>query len=238
MTLAGPVGPWSPRLHLCVFCVPGSLALGDGSTDRGLALEEFQGPPRSPCPGDVQRGWDRQGSRLTGSSCSFSLCVSRLQLNLSRPIEEQGPLDVIIHKLTDVILEADQNDSQSLELVHRFQVCGRRGQGGGGGAGNGSVPLRPWSCPAGFPVDTALLLPRRGPVVRPFPAGASVFGGEMGPLVPTPVCRLPLEIRFTDQGTIQSDHALASSVHRWPEPQVLCWHRGGNPLATLDEKVP
>uniref|UniRef100_A0A8D0N468 Inositol-tetrakisphosphate 1-kinase n=1 Tax=Sus scrofa TaxID=9823 RepID=A0A8D0N468_PIG len=39
----------------------------------------------------------------------------------SRPIEEQGPLDVIIHKLTDVILEADQNDSQSLELVHRFQ---------------------------------------------------------------------------------------------------------------------
>uniref|UniRef100_A0A8C4KJL4 Inositol-tetrakisphosphate 1-kinase n=1 Tax=Dromaius novaehollandiae TaxID=8790 RepID=A0A8C4KJL4_DRONO len=27
----------------------------------------------------------------------------------------------IIHKLTDVILEADQNDSQSLELVHRFQ---------------------------------------------------------------------------------------------------------------------
>jgi hypothetical protein len=50
------------------------------------------------------------------------LCVSALQLNLNRPIEEQGPLDVIIHKLTDVILEADQNDSQSLELVHRFQV--------------------------------------------------------------------------------------------------------------------
>ncbi|EPY81544.1 inositol 1,3,4-triphosphate 5/6 kinase [Camelus ferus] len=43
-------------------------------------------------------------------------------LNLNRPIEEQGPLDVIIHKLTDVILEADQNDSQSLELVHRFQL--------------------------------------------------------------------------------------------------------------------
>lgn len=50
------------------------------------------------------------------------VCVLTLQLNLSRPIEEQGPLDVIIHKLTDVILEADQNDSQSLELVHRFQV--------------------------------------------------------------------------------------------------------------------
>ncbi|NXN99856.1 ITPK1 kinase, partial [Rhinopomastus cyanomelas] len=44
-----------------------------------------------------------------------------LQLDLTKPIEDQGPLDVIIHKLTDVILEADQNDSQSLELVHRFQ---------------------------------------------------------------------------------------------------------------------
>ncbi|KAM6358446.1 inositol-tetrakisphosphate 1-kinase isoform 3-T3 [Alca torda] len=42
-------------------------------------------------------------------------------LDLTKPIEDQGPLDVIIHKLTDVILEADQNDSQSLELVQRFQ---------------------------------------------------------------------------------------------------------------------
>ena len=60
----------------------------------------------------------------------------------------------------------------------------------------------------------------------------------MGPLVPAPVCHLPLEIRFTNQGTVQSDHALASFVHRWPEPQVLCWHGGGNPLATLAEKDP
>ncbi|XP_015485390.1 inositol-tetrakisphosphate 1-kinase isoform X2 [Parus major] len=47
--------------------------------------------------------------------------VEVVQLDLTKPIEDQGPLDVIIHKLTDVILEADQNDSQSLELVHRFQ---------------------------------------------------------------------------------------------------------------------
>lgn len=58
---------------------------------------------------------------LTFFFFSVSFCLP-WQLNLSRPIEEQGPLDVIIHKLTDVILEADQNDSQSLELVHRFQV--------------------------------------------------------------------------------------------------------------------
>ncbi|XP_067319070.1 inositol-tetrakisphosphate 1-kinase isoform X2 [Anolis sagrei] len=44
-----------------------------------------------------------------------------LKLDLTKPIEDQGPLDVIIHKLTDVIIEADQNDSQALALVHRFQ---------------------------------------------------------------------------------------------------------------------
>ncbi|XP_072285036.1 inositol-tetrakisphosphate 1-kinase [Pyxicephalus adspersus] len=42
-------------------------------------------------------------------------------LNLAKPIEDQGPLDVIIHKLTDVILEADQNDSEAVQLVQRFQ---------------------------------------------------------------------------------------------------------------------
>uniref|UniRef100_U3IPA8 Inositol-tetrakisphosphate 1-kinase n=1 Tax=Anas platyrhynchos platyrhynchos TaxID=8840 RepID=U3IPA8_ANAPP len=47
--------------------------------------------------------------------------VEVVQLDLTKPLEDQGPLDVIIHKLTDVILEADQNDSQSLELVQRFQ---------------------------------------------------------------------------------------------------------------------
>ncbi|CAB1330954.1 unnamed protein product, partial [Coregonus sp. 'balchen'] len=42
-------------------------------------------------------------------------------LDLSQPLEEQGPLDVIIHKLTDLILEADQNDTQSVLLVQRVQ---------------------------------------------------------------------------------------------------------------------
>lgn len=65
-------------------------------------------------------GGDRTGQWAWVLTLFFP--VSPSQLNLSRPMEEQGPLDVIIHKLTDVILEADQNDSQSLELVHRFQV--------------------------------------------------------------------------------------------------------------------
>ncbi|KAM4625740.1 inositol-tetrakisphosphate 1-kinase [Polymixia lowei] len=53
------------------------------------------------------------------------LCKKRgidvVQLDLSQPLEEQGPLDVIIHKLTDLILEADQNDSQAVLLVQRVQ---------------------------------------------------------------------------------------------------------------------
>ncbi|KAL4656379.1 inositol-tetrakisphosphate 1-kinase [Arapaima gigas] len=53
------------------------------------------------------------------------LCRKRgievIQLDLTQPLEEQGPLDVIIHKLTDLILEADQNDMQSLLLVQRVQ---------------------------------------------------------------------------------------------------------------------
>ncbi|KAG9344868.1 hypothetical protein JZ751_010559 [Albula glossodonta] len=44
-------------------------------------------------------------------------------LDLSQPLEEQGPLDIIVHKLTDLILEADQNDTQALLLVQRVQLC-------------------------------------------------------------------------------------------------------------------
>ncbi|XP_072313313.1 inositol-tetrakisphosphate 1-kinase [Eucyclogobius newberryi] len=47
--------------------------------------------------------------------------IEVVQLDLNQPLEEQGPLDVIIHKLTDLILEADQNDSQAMLLVQRVQ---------------------------------------------------------------------------------------------------------------------
>ncbi|XP_066550998.1 inositol-tetrakisphosphate 1-kinase [Amia ocellicauda] len=47
--------------------------------------------------------------------------IEVVQLDLTKPLEEQGPLDVIIHKLTDLILEADQNDTQSLLLVQSVQ---------------------------------------------------------------------------------------------------------------------
>uniref|UniRef100_A0AAY5EPL3 Inositol-tetrakisphosphate 1-kinase n=1 Tax=Electrophorus electricus TaxID=8005 RepID=A0AAY5EPL3_ELEEL len=55
-----------------------------------------------------------------GYHCSQRLPL-HLQLDLSQALEEQGPLDVIIHKLTDLILEADQNDSQAQLLVQGVQ---------------------------------------------------------------------------------------------------------------------
>lgn len=106
-----------------------------------------------------------------GSGAKVLLCVSPSQLNLSRPIEEQGPLDVIIHKLTDVILEADQNDSQSLELVHRFQVSGDERRG----AANGScVSKAAWLCVCS---QSGSALAKTWLVVRHFLARASMWLG-------------------------------------------------------------
>ncbi|XP_041942057.1 inositol-tetrakisphosphate 1-kinase [Alosa sapidissima] len=47
--------------------------------------------------------------------------IELVQLDLCQPLEDQGPLDVIIHKLTDLILEADQNHGEALVLLQRVQ---------------------------------------------------------------------------------------------------------------------
>ncbi|KAM6954031.1 inositol-tetrakisphosphate 1-kinase [Aplochiton taeniatus] len=47
--------------------------------------------------------------------------IELVALDLSHPLEEQGPLDVIIHKLNDLLLEADQNNTQALRLMQTFQ---------------------------------------------------------------------------------------------------------------------
>lgn len=36
-------------------------------------------------------------------------------------METQGPFDVIVHKLSDVMVEAE-HDGQSQQLLHNFQV--------------------------------------------------------------------------------------------------------------------
>ncbi|KAG1964507.1 inositol phosphate kinase [Pimephales promelas] len=47
--------------------------------------------------------------------------IEMIQLDLSQPIEKQGPFDVIIHKLTDHIVDADQNVTESMLLVQGVQ---------------------------------------------------------------------------------------------------------------------
>ena len=61
-------------------------------------------------------------SPMSWKHLTFNPWLFPPQLDLSQPLEEQGPLDVIIHKLTDLILEADQNDSQAVLQVQRVQV--------------------------------------------------------------------------------------------------------------------
>ncbi|XP_069763635.1 inositol-tetrakisphosphate 1-kinase-like isoform X2 [Narcine bancroftii] len=47
--------------------------------------------------------------------------IEAIQIDLTQPLEEQGPFDVIIHKLSDLMLEAAQEDSRSQQLLQRFQ---------------------------------------------------------------------------------------------------------------------
>ncbi|KAK7882796.1 hypothetical protein WMY93_028970 [Mugilogobius chulae] len=46
--------------------------------------------------------------------------IQVVQINLSQPLEPQGPFDMIVHKLSDVIVEAE-HDNQSQELLVNFQ---------------------------------------------------------------------------------------------------------------------
>lgn len=66
----------------------------------------------------------------------FSLCVPLSQLNLE-PAGRRSRAPGRHHPQADLMpsLKPNQNDSQALELVRRFQVRGGGGQGGGGGLG-------------------------------------------------------------------------------------------------------
>ncbi|XP_068441949.1 inositol-tetrakisphosphate 1-kinase-like [Clinocottus analis] len=46
--------------------------------------------------------------------------VEVVEIDLARPLAPQGPFDIIVHKLSDVIVEAEQ-DSQSQRLLANFQ---------------------------------------------------------------------------------------------------------------------
>ncbi|KAJ8280251.1 hypothetical protein GJAV_G00052320 [Gymnothorax javanicus] len=66
---------------------------------------------------------DKKRKRLNLSAFA-ELCRHRgievVEINLSQPMESQGPFDVIVHKLSDVIVEAEHN-SESQSLLANFQ---------------------------------------------------------------------------------------------------------------------
>lgn len=45
-----------------------------------------------------------------------------LQLDLERPFEEQGNIDIFLHKLTDVIAAADQGDVKVMNKCFSFII--------------------------------------------------------------------------------------------------------------------
>lgn len=54
----------------------------------------------------------------TCSSHGYNL----LKLDLERPLEEQGVIDVFLHKLTDIIALADQGDVKALEIIKSVEL--------------------------------------------------------------------------------------------------------------------
>lgn len=48
------------------------------------------------------------------------------QIDITQLLEPQGPFDVIVHKLSDVMVEAER-DSRSQQLLANFQVVGEGG---------------------------------------------------------------------------------------------------------------
>ncbi|XP_072315022.1 inositol-tetrakisphosphate 1-kinase-like [Eucyclogobius newberryi] len=46
--------------------------------------------------------------------------IQVVEINLSRPLEPQGPFDVIVHKLSDVVVDAE-HDNRSRQLLANFQ---------------------------------------------------------------------------------------------------------------------
>jgi len=45
------------------------------------------------------------------------------QLDLDEPLEQQGPFDVIIHKLTDQIARSQSGCREAQQNIDRFQVA-------------------------------------------------------------------------------------------------------------------
>uniref|UniRef100_A0AAQ4RI78 Inositol-tetrakisphosphate 1-kinase n=1 Tax=Gasterosteus aculeatus aculeatus TaxID=481459 RepID=A0AAQ4RI78_GASAC len=66
----------------------------------------------------------QRGRRLSQTTAGWRVTRSFLvrQIDITRPLVHQGPFDVIVHKLSDVVVEAER-DSQSQRVLADFQVA-------------------------------------------------------------------------------------------------------------------
>ncbi|XP_071352259.1 inositol-tetrakisphosphate 1-kinase-like isoform X2 [Trachinotus anak] len=86
------------------------------------------GGPRTHCPMSGRRvGFclsDKKRRRMNLDAFA-DFCAAHgvevVEIDLSQPLVPQGPFDVIVHKLSDVIVEAE-HDSQSQKLLSNFQT--------------------------------------------------------------------------------------------------------------------
>ena len=44
------------------------------------------------------------------------------QLDLTQPLESQGPFDAIVHKVTDILAKADNGNATARQYIHNIQV--------------------------------------------------------------------------------------------------------------------
>lgn len=91
----------------------------EGLPIRSMCDEEAGRRPR------VGYWWSEKKSRELSAEDFAKACASfgldLVKLDLERPLEEQGPLAVIVHKLCNILVQADQGNAESQRITSEFE---------------------------------------------------------------------------------------------------------------------
>lgn len=49
-----------------------------------------------------------------------------IKIDLDRPLDEQGPFSIIVHKLSDILVKSDQGDQAAKKVIHAFESYVRK----------------------------------------------------------------------------------------------------------------
>lgn len=76
--------------------------------------------------GKVGYWWSEKKSSKLNVAHLASLLAQRglelIKIDLDSPLEQQGPFDLIVHKLSDVVVKAKNGDQLAAQRLARFQV--------------------------------------------------------------------------------------------------------------------